>query len=269
MARLPHLTGEWGTLGLAVALMLLVGMLPPDTSLSEMRKSGVLKVCLPTSYPPLVTGDPAQPGIDVEILRALAEEMGLDLLISPNDAMGRDFNPGNWAITRANCQVLAGGVVDSTLTRSFLDTGPSYTQTGWSIVAPKPLNEIEGLTIGALTNISGLDRISLASFLRRRNVVVRIMPDRETLIAGINSGTLDAGVTETLLAGGIVTDSGWWSAPMRDGLARYNLVLGMWKGDLTLKREITDVMAQFDADGTLTAILARYGVGSQGVSPDL
>jgi hypothetical protein len=43
----------------------------------------------------------------------------------------------------------------------------------------------------------------------------------------------------------------------------------MWKGDLTLKREIADVMAQFNADGTLTAILARYGVGSQGVSPDL
>ena len=35
------------------------------------------------------------------------------LVLSENRAMGRDFNPRNWGLNRAQCQVIAGGVVDS------------------------------------------------------------------------------------------------------------------------------------------------------------
>ena len=50
-----------------------VYLLPPDTSLAEVRKAGVLRACMPPSYPPLVTGDRDAPGIDVELLQALAK----------------------------------------------------------------------------------------------------------------------------------------------------------------------------------------------------
>ena len=53
--------------------------LPPDTSLSELRKAGQLRACLPPSYPPLVTGEGNAPGIDVELLQALAKGMGVHL----------------------------------------------------------------------------------------------------------------------------------------------------------------------------------------------
>ena len=39
-----------------------VYLLPPDTSLGEVRKAGVLRACMPPSYPPLVTGDSDAPG---------------------------------------------------------------------------------------------------------------------------------------------------------------------------------------------------------------
>ena len=139
MKQMYRLVGELGWLGLIVALLLLVGLVPPDTSLLEIRKTGALKVCVPTSYPPLVTSDPTQPGIDIEILLAISDYIGVKLLLSPNDAIGRDFNPLNWDITRGNCQVLAGGFVDTTLTRSFLDIGHPYAETGWAIVAPTPI----------------------------------------------------------------------------------------------------------------------------------
>ena len=103
MKRMYRLAGELGWLGLIVVLLLLVGLVPPDTSLLEMRKTGALKVCVPTTYPPLVTGDPTQPGIDIEILLAISDYIGVELLLSPNDAIGRDFNPLNWGITRGNC----------------------------------------------------------------------------------------------------------------------------------------------------------------------
>jgi membrane-bound lytic murein transglycosylase MltF len=259
MKRMYRLVGELSGLGLIVVVLLLVGLVPPDTSLSEMHKTGTLKVCVPTTYPPLVTGDPARPGIDIEILLAVSDYIGVELLLNPNDAIGRDFNPLNWDITRGNCQVLAGGFLDTTLIRSFLDTGPPYAQTGWAIVTPAPLKNINGMTVGVLTNISGLDRIGLSKYLRGQDVLVRVMSNRQDLVAGIAGGELDGGVTEALLAGWLAADNDWWATSLPDELARYNLVFGHWKGDLTLKQKMVQAFRQLELDGTLAAILERYG----------
>jgi polar amino acid transport system substrate-binding protein/cystine transport system substrate-binding protein/membrane-bound lytic murein transglycosylase F len=264
MLTLRQVARDLGGIVVVVGLMLLVTLLPPDTSLSEVEASNAISACVPTSYPPLVTGDADRPGIDIEILRAVADAIGVQLLLSPNDAMGRDFNPRNWAINRGNCQVLAGGVVDSTLTRSFLDTGPPYAETGWAIVAPAPLEDIRGRAVGALTLVSGLDRIGLAGYLRRQDVTVRVVRNTQELVDGIVGGAFDAGTTEALLAGQLAAENGWWVASLPDELARYNLVFGLWKGDLTLKRKIVQAFRQLEADGTLLAILARYGAAPMG-----
>jgi hypothetical protein len=261
--------GEVGSLALVFLLLILVGLLPPDTSLSEVKKMGVLKVCVPTTYPPLITGDPDNPGIDVEILRVVADFINVKLLLIPIDAMGRDFNPKHWNITRGNCHVLAGGVVDSRLTRSFLDTGPPYAQTGWAIVAPAPLKDINGLKIGALTIISGLDRIGLARYLGLNDVNVGIVRSVKEMSDGIKNGEFDGGVTEMLLAGGIARDNVWWVSSLPDSLARYNLVFGLWKGDLTLKRTIYQVFRNLESDGKLQTILQQYGAEKLGLGSQI
>src|SRR5260221_1035652 len=130
------LSGKWPTTlsyVLIFGLLAAVNLLPPDTSLSEVRAAGALRACLPSAYPPLVTGDPAAPGIDVELLRGLARNMDLRLVVSANAAMGRDFNPRNWHITRAQCDVLAGGVVAPPPTRPVLGTGPPPVGGGWGL----------------------------------------------------------------------------------------------------------------------------------------
>lgn len=264
MGKLRRLARDLGGLAVVTVLLLTVTLLPPDTALREVEASGALRVCVPTRYPPLVTGDPDRPGIDVEILRAVAEDMGVSLLLNPIEAMGRDFNPRNWSINRGKCQVLAGGVVDSPLTRSFLDTGPPYAETGWAIVAPQPVAAVSGKAIGALTLVSGLDRIGLSGYLRRESVTVRVMRSEQALVEAISAGTVEAGITEALLAAGLAAGNGWWSGPLPAELARYNLVFGLWKGDLTLKRRISRVLRRMEADGTLAAILARYGVAPLG-----
>lgn len=241
-----------------LALLIAVGLLPPDTSLSEIEEVGTLRACVPPVYQPLVTGDPERPGLDIELLRAVAGRLGFSLALNVNTAMGRDFNPRNWALNRAQCQVVAGGVVDSDQTRSFLETGPSYASTGWALVSPEPLAGLEDKTIGALTLISGLDRIGLATYLRNSGAAARVVTNADALVAGIADGTFDAGVTEALLASQLAEDNGWTVAWMPPELARYNLVFGLWKGDITLKRAIVDAFADLEASGELDAIRERY-----------
>ena len=243
---------------LIFGLLAAVNLLPPDTSLSEVRAAGVLRACLPAAYPPLVTGDPAAPGIDVELLRELAKEMGLRLAVSTNAAMGRDFNPRNWHITRAQCDVLAGGVVASPQTQSFLETSPSYAETGWAFVLQKPVGEIVGRRAGVLVGISGLDRLALSRFLRAQKVEVTIVANAAELAQGLRDGRFDFAVTEFLLAGRIAAGESWkveWAPPP---LVRYPLVLGLWKGDLTLKRAIVSSLDRLERNGNVAAIMSRY-----------
>jgi ABC-type amino acid transport substrate-binding protein len=70
-------------------------------------------------------------------------------------------------------------------------------------------------------------------------------------------------VTEFLLAGQIASREGWradWAPPP---LGRYPLVLGLWKGDLTLKRAIDSGLEKLERDGDVAAIMSRYLGGSR------
>lgn len=247
-----------------------VYLLPPDTSLAEVRKAGVLRACVPPSYPPLVTGDREAPGIDIELLRALAKTIGVSLIVSPNPAIGQDFNPRNWHVTRAQCEILAGGVVDSPLTKSFLETSPSYAQTGWALVGPKLPTDIEGRRVGVLTGISGLDRLALSSYLRARNTELIVTSDVAEFVSGLREGRYDVGITEWLLAGQLAARNGWSVAWMPAELPRYPVALGLWKGDLTLKRAIADGLEKLQRDGEVARIITRYvGDGRAASYPEL
>jgi len=241
-----------------LGLLAAVYLLPPDTSLSEARRAGALHVCMPTVDPPFVTGDSKAPGIDVEILQALTSDLGLSFAPVPEPAMGRDFNPRGWHVTRAACEVLAGGVVASPMTRSFLETSTPYAQTGWALIAPQPISDLHGRKLGVLTPPSGLDRIALATHLRAAQAQVTIVTSADALIAGLREGRFDAGVTERLLADQIAARERLVADWLPGDLPRYPVAFGLWKGDLTLKRALAGGLDRLARDGTTAAILARY-----------
>jgi polar amino acid transport system substrate-binding protein/cystine transport system substrate-binding protein/membrane-bound lytic murein transglycosylase F len=251
-----------------------VYLLPPDTSLSEIRRAGALPVCLPPEAPPFVAGDAKAPGIDVEILQALARDLGLRLAPVPEPAMGQDFNPRAWHVTRAACAVLAGGLVASPTTRSFLETSPPYAQTGWALITPQLAASPAGAgapsagpgrKLGVLAPPSGLDRIALASRLRAEQAQVIIVSSTESLVAGLRAGRFEAGVTEKLLADQIAAREHWGADWLPGDLPRYPVAFGLWKGDLTLKRAVSGALEGRMRDGSVARILAKYlGRGSEG-----
>jgi ABC-type amino acid transport substrate-binding protein len=253
-----------GTLPI-LGLLAAVYLLPPDTSLSEARRAGALHVCMPPVAPPFVTDDAKAPGIDVEILQALTRDLGLMLAPVPEPAMGRDFNPRAWHITRAACEVLAGGVVASPTTRSFLETSPPYAQTGWALLSPEPIADLHRRKIGVLAPPSGLERIALATHLRAAQAQVLILASAEALVAGLREGRFEAAVTERLLADQIATRENLVADWLPGDLPRYPVAFGLWKGDLTLKRAIAGGLERLARDGTVAAVLARYlgkGIGA-------
>ena len=250
--------GDLLLLGGIVLVLVLATFLPPDTSLAEMKRGGVVRACVPVSYPPLVTGDPSRPGIEVELLQAVAEEIGVRLSLNRITAMGRDFNPRNWRITRAQCQIIAGGVVASPSTRTYLETTSSYLSTGWALLAPVGFETLEGATVGFYSGTSGLDRIALSRYLRERGVRPVTVSTVGELVSGLHDGSFDAAVSEALLVRQLAGDYGWTAHWLPEELGRYPLALGLWKGDLTLKRAVESVLATMRTSGELAAVLRRY-----------
>ncbi len=252
--------GDLITVAAVAALFGAVYLLPSDTSLAEVKRAGVLRVCVPTFYPPLVTGRPEEPGFDVEFVQAVAKRLDVGVVVNPNAAMGRDFNPRNWNVTRAQCQMLAGGVVVSDLTRSFLDTTPPHLQTGWALAAAKIPTSLEGVKVGFYAGLVGLDRIALSRFLRVQKASIEIIASAEALADGLRSGRIDAGVSEALMARQIAGTLGLQVAWLPESLGRYPVSFGLWKGDLTLKRRLVDVIADLDRGGLTRELARRYRI---------
>ena len=245
---------------IVVGILVMASWLPPDTSLRVVEERGTLRACVPTSYPPLVY--PAASdlrGIDIELLREIGERLELTVRTVENPAIGRDFNPRNWRVTRAQCEVIAGGVVGSATTRSFLETTDPYLETGWSIICPEGQRPLDGVVVGFHAGTSGLDRISLSRYLQSSGATVRILSNQTVLVAGLENGELDAAVTESLSARQIAADIGGSVAWVPDQ-PRFPLVIGLWKADLTLKRALEAALDDIENDGTLAEILERYEI---------
>jgi ABC-type amino acid transport substrate-binding protein len=264
MANRPRWVGDLISIIVIAALFGIVYLLPPDTSLAEMEKSGRLRLCVPALFPPLVTGTQTAPGFDIEFARAVAQRLGVRLVVNTNPAMGRDFNPRNWNVTRAQCQVLAGGVIVSDLTRSFLDTTPPYLETGWALVATGIPDGLRDKTVGFYSGLAGLDRIALSRFLQSQKAKIEIVPSAEALADALRAGRLDAGVTEALtarqIAGTIKAQVVW----LPESLGRYPLAFGLWKGDLTLKRRMAEVINQLESEGLARELAGRYKIAQIG-----
>lgn len=248
------------TVFVVLGLFSLVYVLPPDTSLAEVRETGVLRVCLPPDYPPLVTGNPDMPGFEVEILEEVAARLDLRLAFNVNSAIGSDFNPRNWRVTRAQCQMIAGGVVATDTTRSFLDTTPPHLETGWVLIGDGPMDSLEGRTVGFFAGLSGRDRLSLSRLLREAGATVRVVSDRQEFIDGIRDGTFDIGVTDALLGRTIAGAQDWTVAWLSGESERDPIAFGLWKGDLTLKRALVRIMDDLRDEGVFDALIARYDI---------
>jgi len=256
--RLRHVLLQYGWLIGSVALLFAVYVLPPDTSLAEVKRNGVLTACVPTTRPPLVTGDPTAPGLEIELLAAIADEMGLRFLTVTVPAMGQDFDPSLWRITRAQCALVGGGTLDTIETRAFLDVTPSFGETGWIVLTRDPDMPLQGKTAAVLANVPGADRIGLSRYLREQGMTVRLVRSLDELSASLTDGTADIGIADALYARPLAAGIGFATMQLPPPLALHKLVFGLWKGDLTLKRAIVGAFSRIEGDGRLDALKAKY-----------
>jgi polar amino acid transport system substrate-binding protein/cystine transport system substrate-binding protein/membrane-bound lytic murein transglycosylase F len=256
--RLFEIATQYAWLIGGLALLLAVYLLPPDTSLSEIRRQGQLTACLPVARPPLVTEDPARPGLEAELLQMIAAEIGVRFRPVTVPAMGEDFDLSLWRISRAQCAIVGGGTLDTPATRAFLDVTPPFGDTGWVVLSGQAQGLLPSGKGAVLANVPGADRLALSRFLRAQEITTQLVRSPDELAEAIRSGAADFGIADALYARQLATENGFVVSDLPPPLGRDPLVFGLWKGDLTLKRAIVSAFARIRDDGRLAAVSARY-----------
>lgn len=257
----PRFAASLSTLAIGFGLLFAVQLLPPDATLAELEKTGRITVCMPDNYPPLVMADAEAPGFDVELVREIGRRLGLAVTIRSNRAMASDFNPRSWRVTRAQCQLLAGGVVLTASTLSFLDGTPPYLATGWAVVMPEPLQSLEGQTVAFYGGVAGLDRIGLSRQMRSAGADLLIVDSVADMERALVSGEAGAAVTDGLRARQMAADRSWTVAWASEAdRVGFPIGLGLWKGDLTLKRAVVSILEQLEDEGFFAALYEKYDI---------
>lgn len=243
-----------------VLLILAASFVPADTSLSQLKKAGVLRVCVPPVRLPLITGETATPGYDAELLTLLSERIGVRLSLRPVPAMNSDFNPRNWGLNRGMCEAIAGGIVDTPETRNFLQIVPTGAMTGWAIVA-KGAGDLDPGGRVAVLAMPGLDRLAASRFLHTSGQEAVLVRDTGELADLLAQGAAQAALTDLATAKRVAAMQGLTThLPRAEGMAPRSFGVGIWKGDLTLRRALARAMQTLQDDGTLTELRARYGL---------
>lgn len=210
-------------LAVVLAVLVIASFVPPDASLSQIKQRGVLRVCAP----------PERLGQAEEaLLHRIADSLTLRLQLDYLPSMGGDANPRNWRISRAQCDIIAGGLVDNSTTRSFLTVVPSGLETGWASW-PRPLQECGQVAL--YTGVSGLDRLGLSKAFKQAGIRPALVGDI-TMLPLADDGPVCA-VAEIALIKSRYQDHdhvfsvGGAGAAPRTGF-------GLWKGDATLARAV-------------------------------
>ena len=265
------LRGRWWpairNLGIVLTILALASLLPQDNSLAERRAAGVLKLGVPPVYPPLVTGKPDRPGYDVELARILSDRIGLRLVVNVVPTIGRDFNPRNWNLTRAQCDMIGGGIADTPTARGFLQLLPTGERIGWLLLLPAGALPPSGSTLAILPGASGLNRLALSAWMRREGYRPLLAPDGVALRNALLEHRAAAAVGENFALSAEAPPGFTAVWPDDPALAPVSLAFGTWKGDVTLKRALSAALSDAAQGGEIASLRSRYGLSAEAGQP--
>jgi hypothetical protein len=128
------------------------------------------------------------------------------------------------------------------------------------MVANSVPKKLEGLKVGFYSGLVGLDRITLSRFLQAEKARVEIFASAEVLAESLRAGRIEAGVSEALMArqiAGTIDSQVFW---LPESLGRYPVAFGLWKGDLTLKRRLIEIIDTLEHEGFPRELARKYRI---------
>lgn len=181
---------------LVVAVALLVGCSDKDDAWPRIEREGVLRVGLDPTFPPFeVTADPGVEGLDVDLARALASELGLEVKFV---YFGYDGLYDALATEQVDVLISALVIVPERM-RDFAYSEP-YFNAGEILVAPadSPIEDMAGLDGKRLAvELGAQGHVQATQWAKRLpNLAVLPYPSADEALDAAAAGEADAALVD-------------------------------------------------------------------------
>lgn len=226
--------------------------------LAEIQSRGVISMCANPDALPHASNKSDTPGFQVEIGRALAAALGVQLHV-------------DWIIPRlraglVDCDMLLDTIVDPAAQRNPIRLSRAYQKSGVALALRTGNDAVQrfqdlapGKRVGVMIN-------SLASkLLNQRGLYTVPYAFESDMVADLANGELDASaVSPATIAYYIRSHAGsalrYVHAYDGEPELRWDLAVGLRRSDDALVDAVNDALTRFTRDGTLARIYAGYGV---------
>ena len=244
-------------MGVAVLACLLTGPAQGRT-LEEVKARGTIALCANPKALPYASDDPAQPGFQIELARALAQGLGVQLHV--------DWIYPTYRANLVNCDLLMDAFSDPKVHEGRLKLSLPYQKTGVALALPPGSAGVASFDDLRPDQKTGVMINSLASVVLGKKGV-------RTAPYAFEADMVDDLVARQLSASAISPATvGYYNhthpnAPLvlvyaydREPELGWTVSVGMRKADEALVTAVNKVLTQMLNDGTVTRIYARYGV---------
>jgi ABC-type amino acid transport substrate-binding protein len=243
---------------LALAGLLVAWTVTPARPLDEIRARGEISVCANPNALPFASDKPETPGFQIEIARALAQQLGFKLRVE-------------WIIPRyraslVDCDMMMDAVVRPDIQVRGLTLSVPYQTSGVALAfAPGKPTVASYRELAAGTRV-GVMMNSLASLIVSKTPATMVpFGFEDDLVAAIASGEIDVGAITPATAGyHNLRNPG---RPVKvvhaedsEPELKWQVAIGLRRADDALLAAVNGALGTLLRDGAIGAIYKRYAV---------
>lgn len=250
-------------LALLVATALVTGPLLSGSAaadaLESIRSAGTLNVCGVDGLLPYSSSDPAIPGFEVEIARAIGERMGVEV-----NHVWVSWDALIPALISARCDVIINGMFITEARMEVIDFSDPYYASGETILVRQDDDSVTGLEDLRDRRIGVLAGSVTVDLLESRGIgELVVYPDQNTIFLELNNQRIDAAYLEAPSAAWILRNDPGLQIRIVDTYVpdeRFDAGIGLRQGEDALREKLNELVAETRADGAIEEILASYRV---------
>ena len=231
-----------------------------DAGELKLVQDGKLIMSTNAQFPPyeMVAGDGSFEGIDVEVAQAIAEKLGLELVI---DDM--DFDSALLAVQNGKSDMVMAGVTVNEEREAVMDFSTSYANGVQVVIVPEgsditSVDDLEGKQIGCQRGTTGYiycsDTPENGGYGEDH---VTAYDDGATAVQALLNGQVDAVVIDNAPAQEYVKANPGLTI-LDTEFANEDYAIGVGKGNTALLDAINGALEELIADGTVQSIIDKY-----------
>ncbi len=231
-----------------------------DDSLQKIKDKGEIIMGLDDSFPPMgfVDENGELTGFDVELAKAVAKQMGINLKLQPIDWKAKEMELGN-----GNIDVIWNGytITDERIEKVLMS--PPYMENAQVIVvkADSPIAtfaDLSGKKIGVQDGSSAQDALSANEALLKSFSEVIDYKDNVTALMDVASGQTDGIAVDLVVAEYYLSKRDGEFKILEEHLAPEEYGIGFRKGEQSFHDEVMKAITELQKSGEAKEISTKW-----------